>query len=229
MSCKIVKAVSPLTTDLLSPSTSMTTASVMRKALSFLFFLLVSGTALAAPVILVFGDSLAAGYGLARQQAWPSLLESRLKDNGYPHVVVNASISGETTAGGRSRLPAALTQHKPQIVIIELGGNDGLRGLPLNAMQDNLQAMIEASQKAGARVLLVGMQLPPNYGLDYTKRFAASFAALAKQHKTGLVPFLLEGFAENMDAYQADRLHPNAASQPQMLANVWKGLKPLLR
>ena len=201
----------------------------MRKALSFLFLLLVSGAALAAPVILVFGDSLAAGYGLARQQAWPSLMESRLKDNGYPHVVVNASISGETTAGGRSRLPAALTQHKPQIVIIELGGNDGLRGLPLNAMQDNLQAMIEASHKAGARVLLIGMQLPPNYGLDYTKRFAASFAVLAKQHKTGLVPFLLEGFAENMDAYQADRLHPNAASQPQMLENVWKGLKPLLR
>lgn len=183
----------------------------------------------AAPSILVFGDSLSAGYGIARQDAWPSLLETRLKDSGYSHVVVNASISGETTAGGRSRLPEAIRQHQPRIVIIELGANDGLRGLPLASMRDNLNAMIRTSKQAGARVMVVGMRIPPNYGRDYTEKFAATFSELAKEHKTALVPFLFEGFALRADAFQADRLHPTAASQPLMLETIWKQLKPLLK
>ncbi|HTJ97679.1 MAG TPA: arylesterase [Rhodocyclaceae bacterium] len=200
----------------------------MRKILLSLFVALLASHAAASQNILVFGDSLSAGYGLAKQEAWPSLLDIRLKDKAPAYTVVNASISGETTAGGRSRLDAALQQHKPAIVIIELGANDGLRGLPLASMQDNLAAMIQNSQKAGAKVILIGMRLPPNYGKDYTEKFAANYASLSKQHKTGLVPFLFEGL-NNADAFQADRLHPTAASQPQMLDTVWKVLKPLLK
>ena len=177
----------------------------------------------------MFGDSLSAGYGIARPAAWPSLLETRLKDSGYSHTVVNASISGETTAGGRSRLPAALKQHQPGIIIIELGANDGLRGLPVASMRDNLNAMIRSSQQAGARVMIIGMRIPPNYGRDYTEKFAATFSELAKEHKTALVPFLFEGFALRADAFQPDRLHPTAASQPLMLDTIWKQLKPLLK
>lgn len=177
----------------------------------------------------MFGDSLSAGYGIARQDAWPSLLEIRLKDSGYSHTVVNASISGETTAGGRSRLPAALKQHQPTIVIIELGANDGLRGLPVATMRDNLNAMIRSSKQAGARVMIIGMRIPPNYGRDYTEKFAATFSELAKEHKTALVPFLFEGFALRADAFQPDRLHPTAATQPLMLETIWKQLTPLLK
>jgi acyl-CoA thioesterase-1 len=204
----------------------------MRKILLSLFVLLmplIAPPAQAAPTVLVFGDSLSAGYGIARQDAWPTLLEARLKDSGYPYAVVNASISGETTAGGRSRLPALLQQHAPKIVVIELGPNDGLRGLPVAAMRDNLEAMIKASQQAGARVLLIGMRIPPNYGREYTEKFAATYSELAKQHKTALVPFLFEGFAMRTNAFQADRLHPTAASQSLMLDTIWKQLKPLLR
>ncbi|HTH94176.1 MAG TPA: arylesterase [Rhodocyclaceae bacterium] len=211
----------------------------MRKFLCFLpcFLLCVltpSTSALAAepvatPTILVFGDSLSAGYGLAREQAWPSLLGSRLKDSGSAYAVVNASVSGETTAGGLSRLPLALQQHKPTIVIIELGANDGLRGLPIAAMRTNLTTMINASKAIGARVLLIGMRLPPNYGPDYTTQFAESYTLLAKQKQTALVPFLFEGFAGNPDAFQADHLHPTAASQTIMLNTVWQKLKPMLR
>lgn len=183
----------------------------------------------AAATILVFGDSLSAGYGIARQDAWPSLLETRLKDSGYSYAVVNASISGETTAGGRSRLPEAIKQHQPKVVIIELGANDGLRGLPVASMRDNLQSMVKLSQQAGARVMLVGMRIPPNYGRDYTEKFAATFTELSKEHKTALVPFLFEGFAGKVDAFQPDRLHPTAATQPLMLDTIWKQLKPLLR
>ncbi|HWV18961.1 MAG TPA: arylesterase [Rhodocyclaceae bacterium] len=201
----------------------------MRRILLLLTTLCLASLVHAAPSILVFGDSLSAGYGIARQAAWPSLLETRLKDSGYSHTVVNASISGETTAGGRSRLPAALKQHQPRIVIIELGANDGLRGLPVASMRDNLNAMIRSSQQAGARVMLVGMRIPPNYGRDYTEKFSATFTELAKEHKTALVPFLFEGFALRADAFQADRLHPTAASQPLMLDTIWKQLQPLLR
>jgi acyl-CoA thioesterase-1 len=203
----------------------------MRKTLLLIALLLPAAAVFASPAaqtILVLGDSLSAGYGIARQDAWPSLLEARLKDSGYSHAVVNASISGETTSGGRTRLPELLKQ-QPKVVIIELGANDGLRGLPVATTKDNLQAMIKLSQQAGARVLLVGMRLPANYGRDYTEKFAASYTELAKAHKTALVPFLFEGFAERSDAFQPDRLHPTAASQPLMLDTIWKQLKPLLR
>jgi acyl-CoA thioesterase I len=180
------------------------------------------------PVLLVVGDSLSAEYGLARGTGWVQLLSDRLRANGSDYRVVNVSISGETTSGGRSRLPALLKQHRPKIVVLELGANDGLRGLPLNVMQDNLRAMIRQSQAAGAKVLLVGVRVPPNYGRDYAERFAAAYAALAREHKVALVPFLLEGFAEQLELFQPDRIHPTAEAQPRMLDNVWPALQPLV-
>lgn len=192
-----------------------------------------AGTALAAPapVILVVGDSLSAEYGLKRGTGWVALLEGRLAQEKVAAKVVNASISGDTTSGGRARLPALLAQHKPTHVVLELGGNDALRGLPLSGTEDNLAQMTQAAQKAGARVLLVGMQVPPNYGTDYTQRFAAVFEKVAKQYKTGLVPFLLAGVADVPDAralFQADGIHPRAEAHPKMLDNVWPELKKLL-
>ena len=179
-------------------------------------------------MLLVLGDSLSAEYGLARGTGWVQLLADRLRARGSDYRVVNASISGETTSGGRSRLPALLKQHQPKIVVLELGANDGLRGLPLNVMKGNLAAMIKQSQAAGAKVLLVGVQVPPNYGRDYAERFAASYAALAREHKAELVPFLLEGFAEQLDLFQPDRIHPSVQAQPRMLDNVWPALQPLV-
>jgi acyl-CoA thioesterase-1 len=182
----------------------------------------------AAGTILVFGDSLSAGYGLKADQGWVTLLQQRLTDEGYGQRVVNASVSGETTSGGANRLPRALAQHHPQILILELGANDGLRGLPLTAARGNLATMIQAAQKARARVLLVGVQLPPNYGPAYTSGFRDLFGELAKAHKTALVPFLMEGVALKDSLMQADGLHPNAAGQPLLLDSVWRSLKPLL-
>jgi acyl-CoA thioesterase-1 len=182
-----------------------------------------------AASILVFGDSLSAAYGIAQSRGWVTLLAARLKRERPDYSVVNASISGETSAGGRTRLPRALTQHKPAIVILELGANDGLRGLPVAEMKKNLTAMVAAARQAGARVLVVGMRMPPNYGLAYTRAFDAVFGEVARAEKVALVPFLFEGFAENSDLFQADRLHPVEAAQPLMLENVWKGLRPLLR
>lgn len=182
----------------------------------------------AQPVILVIGDSLSAGYGLPANAAWPTLLQQRLSSEGYPHLVVNASISGDTTAGGRARLDALLAQHRPAIVVIELGANDGLRGSSIDAMRQNLDAMVLAAQKAGARVVIVGMRLPPNYGATYGERFDAAFADVAKAHKTALVPFLFEGFAMDEAMFQADRVHPIATAQSRMQENVWAALKPLL-
>jgi len=182
----------------------------------------------ATPVILVVGDSISAGYGLPAQSGWPTLLQSRLKAEGYPHTVVNASISGDTTAGGRARLDALLAQHRPAITIIELGGNDGLRGGSVDAMRGNLEAMSASAQKAGSRVLLVGMRMPPNYGPSYVARFDATFAEVAKVRKTALVPFLFDGIADDEAMFQADRVHPIAAAQPKLLDNVWRELKPLL-
>lgn len=182
-------------------------------------------------MILVVGDSLSAEYGLKRGTGWVALLERRLAGENIVARVVNASISGETTSGGRTRLPALLTQHKPTHVVIELGGNDALRGLPLNGTEDNLAQMTQAAQKAGARVLLVGMQVPPNYGSDYTKRFSGLFGKLARQYKAALVPFLLQGVADAPDAralFQADGIHPRAEAQGKMLDNVWPELKKLL-
>ncbi len=184
-----------------------------------------------APVILVLGDSLSAEYGLKRGSGWVALLEQRLAQQKVSAKVVNASISGETTSGGRSRLPALLAQHKPTHVLIELGGNDALRGLPLDGTEDNLSQMTQAAQKAGARVLIVGMQVPPNYGGDYARRFSGLFEKVAKQHKAALVPFFLQGVADGPDArslFQADGIHPRAEAQPRMLDNVWPELKKIL-
>jgi len=178
--------------------------------------------------ILVFGDSLSAGFGVGVGQSWPALLGQRLKTNGSAFTVTNASISGETTAGGRARLAAALTQFKPAVVILALGANDGLRGLPIAAMQDNLAVMARLAKRHGARVLLVGMRLPPNYGPKYTGEFADAFRKLARREKLPLLPFLLEPIALDADAYQADRLHPTAAAQPKILDHVWSALRPLL-
>jgi len=186
----------------------------------------------ATPVILVVGDSLSAEYGLARGTGWVALLEKKLAEEKVPARVVNASVSGDTTSGGRARLPALLAQHRPTHVVIELGGNDALRGLPLKGTEDNLAFMAQAARKAGAKVLLVGMQVPPNYGGDYGRRFGAVFPAVAAAEKTALVPFLLAGVADAKDPtalFQPDRIHPRAEAQPMMLANVWPELKKLLR
>ncbi|MCX7226836.1 MAG: arylesterase [Burkholderiales bacterium] len=191
-----------------------------------------AGTPPAAQTILVVGDSLSAEYGLKRGTGWVTLLENRLKTEKLNAAVVNASISGDTTSGGRSRLGALLSQHRPSHVIIELGGNDALRGLPLSMTEDNLGQMTQAAQGAGARVLLVGMQVPPNYGRDYADRFAAMFATVAKAQKAALVPFLLAGVGDGSDPthmFQADRIHPKAEAHPIMLANVWPALRKLLK
>ncbi len=177
----------------------------------------------------MFGDSLSAAYGIAAKRGWVALLGERLQREHPDYSVVNASISGEITSGGVSRLPRALAQHQPAVVILQLGANDGLRGLPVAQMRSNLAAMIGMSQKAGAKVVLVGMRVPPNYGPEYTDEFAAAFAQLARARKTALVPFLLEGMAEDLRLFQPDRIHPNEDAQPLLLENVWKALQPLLK
>lgn len=191
-----------------------------------------SASAAATPVILVVGDSLSAEYGLKRGSGWVALLEQRLAQEKPKARVVNASISGDTTSGGRSRLAALLKQHKPTHVVIELGGNDALRGLPLQMTEDNLSQMTQAAQKAGARVLLVGMQVPPNYGTKYADQFAGLFAEVAKRHQAAVVPFFLRGVADGPEPtalFQADRIHPKEEAQPRMLDNVWPELKKLLK
>ena len=182
-----------------------------------------------APVILVFGDSISAGYGLARvEQGWVALLQTRLKEQEYGYQVVNASVSGETTAGGLARLPRALDLHHPKIVILELGGNDGLRALPIAQMRANLLRMVELAAAAGARVLLLGMRIPPNYGPEYTEQFRSCYSDLARDKKLPLVPFLLADIAQSPNLMQADGIHPNQLGQPKLLANVWPSLQPLL-
>ncbi|MBI4987249.1 MAG: arylesterase [Rhodocyclales bacterium] len=193
------------------------------------FFLLFSFAVQAAGNILVVGDSLSAGYGLGPNQSWPSLLEKRLREQRLDYSVVNASISGDTTSGGRSRIGAALDRSRPAVVIIALGGNDGLRGLPIAVLRDNLRAMLEDARAHKARIVLVGMRLPPNYGIDYTRAFEQSYVDLARSHKAALVPFLLEGVAEKRELFQPDGIHPVAEAQPVILENVWKVLRPLLR
>lgn len=181
------------------------------------------------PAILVFGDSLSAAYGIATSQSWPVLLDKQLQEEGKAFTVVNVSISGETTAGGRSRFMAALEQFKPAIVILALGANDGLRGLPIAAMKENLAAMIAQAKHHHARVLLVGIRLPPNYGENYTREFATTFRTLARREKVALLPFLLEPIALDAGAFQADGLHPIAAAQPRLMQHVRTSLAPLLR
>jgi acyl-CoA thioesterase I len=193
------------------------------------------GAGVKAPLILVLGDSLSAEYGLARGTGWVALLGDKLAAEKINARVVNASISGDTTSGGLNRLSAVLKQHQPQVLVIELGGNDALRGLPLAQTRSNLAGMVSAGQKAGARVLLVGMQVPPNYGTAYAADFVKSFADVAKAHKTGLVPFFLAGLGDLNDPtaterwFQNDRIHPKAEAHPRMLANVWPELRKLLK
>jgi acyl-CoA thioesterase-1 len=178
--------------------------------------------------IVVLGDSLSAGYGISVQEGWVNLLAKRLASEGYGYEVVNASVTGETTQGGVSRLPRVLERHKPQVVVIELGGNDGLRGLPLTALRDNLQRAIKLAQASGAKVLLVGMMIPPNYGPRYAQEFRDVFANLARSNAIPLVPFLLDEVALKSEFMQDDGIHANARGQPRMLENVWPRLKPLL-
>ncbi|GLX88446.1 arylesterase [Pseudomonas fragi] len=182
----------------------------------------------AAGTILIVGDSISAGFGLDTRLGWVSLLEQRLSKEGHDDKVINASISGDTSAGGLARLPALLAEHKPNVVIVELGGNDGLRGQLPAQLKQNLASMIEASQQAGAKVLLLGMQLPPNYGARYTQAFAAVYGELANEKKVALVPFFLEGVGGKPELMQADRIHPAAGAQGLLLDNVWPVLKPLL-
>ncbi len=184
-----------------------------------------AGIAQAANNILVFGDSLSAGYGIAREASWAHLLQQELKDT--PYTVVNASISGETTSGGIRRIDKALAKHKPAVVIVELGANDGLRGSPLTETEKNLDTIIRRAKLAKAKVLLLGIQLPPNYGPTYTKQFRNIYPKLAKKHRIALVPFMLEGIPP--EQFQADNLHPNAVAQSQILANLRPYLQPLLR
>ena len=181
-----------------------------------------------ASVLLIVGDSISAGYGLAKGTGWVDLLAARIDAKHLPWRVVNASITGDTTAGGRARLPTLLLQHKPAVVVVELGGNDGLRGGNLRSTKDNLDAMIAAVGKSNAKAVLVGMKLPPNYGPAYTREFDAMFGDVAKAHNAALVPFLFAGFGDSGEWFQPDRIHPTAAAQPKLLDNVWPVLSPLL-
>ncbi|TVO65754.1 arylesterase [Denitromonas ohlonensis] len=190
--------------------------------------LVLTATLAQAATVLVLGDSLSAGFGLSADQAWPAHLQRKLDALPGKHTVINASVSGETTAGGRARLPQALEAHAPNVVVIELGANDGLRGLPVKLMRENLLAMVDAAEAAGAKVVLVGMRLPPNYGPVYTRLFQNTFAEVAKTRHLAFVPFLLDGFAEDRALFQADGMHPTADAQPRIVDTMWPALKPLL-
>lgn len=201
---------------------------LLRVILLLVVALAAAAPARAAQSIVVFGDSLSAGYGLPQGAGWVSLLEQRLRREKLDYAVVNASISGETTFGGRNRIGAVLQEHTPAVVIVELGANDGLRGSAVETTRANLIAIVAACRKAGAKVLLVGMRIPPNYGPVYTRRFEAMFAEVARQQNTSLVPFMLQGFAEKRELFQADGVHPNAEAQPRVLDNIYKRLRALL-
>ncbi len=201
----------------------------MHILLVWLFTLLVVPAALASGgTILVLGDSLSAAYGLPRQAGWVTLLEERLGERKFNHRVVNASISGETSAGGASRIDGLLHQHRPAVLILALGANDGLRGLPAAHLHSNLETMIRVARQRNAKVLLVGMRMPPNFGPAYTREFTAVYADLARRHRTAFVPFMLEGFADRPEYFLADGIHPNAAAQPLILEQIWTALAPLL-
>jgi acyl-CoA thioesterase I len=199
------------------------------KRLLLIIVLAAAPSAVFARTILIFGDSLSASYGITQDRSWVALLDKRLRDSGYGYTVANASISGETTTGGVNRIRGALKAHEPEIVVIELGANDGLRGHDIEAMKRNLETIIDVSRRAKAKVLLVGMRLPPNYGMSYTEKFQRAYSDVARAKKVALVPFLLEGFAEDPRFFQPDRVHPTADAQALMLDTVWQGLKGLLR
>jgi acyl-CoA thioesterase-1 len=194
-----------------------------------LALLSVAGAAPARPAILVVGDSLSAAYGIAVEEGWVALLERRLREEGYEHAVVNASVSGDTSRGALARLPRLLETHAPAVVIIEIGGNDGLRGLPVTELRTNLSRMIEAVQGTGARVLLLGMRIPPNYGPRYTQEFADTYATLAERYDAALVPFILDDIALDEELMQDDGIHPRADAQPLIMERVWERLAPLLK
>jgi len=179
--------------------------------------------------ILIYGDSLSASYGIPQQQGWVSLLQQRLEDQHFPYKVINASVSGETSSGGLSRLSATLNEHQPNIVILELGANDGLRGLPLSVMKDNLAQMIEQSKRSGAKVLLIGMKIPPNYGPKYSQSFKQKYQQLSQELKVPRVPFMLQGMENRPELIQDDGLHPNVQGQPIILENIWPQLKLILK
>jgi acyl-CoA thioesterase-1 len=210
-------------------------------ALFAVLVLMLSAAAAASPVpkataatspartVLVLGDSLSAGYGLSASQGWVALMANRMARSHPQWKVVNASVSGETTAGGAARIAGELKRHRPAVVVVELGANDGLRGLPLAQTRANLEAIIRAARRAGARVLVVGMRMPPNFGPAYTRGFEANYRELSKQYQAALLPFLLEPIAANRANFQADNLHPTAAAQPRLRDHVWPALAPLLR
>lgn len=196
-----------------------------------LFLVLLAALALpaqAARTILVFGDSLSAGYGLPQRSGWVTLLEKRLQAGGYDYKVVNASISGETTVGGKNRIEGVLRKHKPEILVLQLGANDGLRGARIDDIRKHLNAIVGASHRRGVKVIVIGMRLPPNYGPAYTNGFQSVFTDVARQHGAALVPFLLEGFADKRQLFQHDGIHPKREAQSLILDNVWPALEPLL-
>jgi acyl-CoA thioesterase-1 len=199
----------------------------MLRGLVFALCAVWSAAAAAAGTVLVFGDSLSAAYGISQKDGWVSLLGERLKPRDY--TVVNASISGETTSGGAARIGDALARFRPDILVLALGGNDGLRGLPVAEMKANLATIVRAAQARKARVLVVGVRIPPNYGRQYTAAFFQAFAEVAKQYRAAYVPFLLDGIGERQELFQPDQIHPTAAAQPLILETVWRGLEPLLR
>lgn len=201
----------------------------MLKRLLFVILLSWSGLAVAQDTILVYGDSLSAAYGISQQKGWVALLQERLKAKKLDYTVVNASISGETTSGGATRIDDTLRKTQPRIVVLALGANDGLRGLPIAQMKTNLGKIIQAAKREDAKVLVAGMHLPPNYGPRYADEFHAAFGDLAKRHKTAYLPFLLDGMATERSYFQADQMHPTAEAQPIILDTVWKGLEPLLK
>jgi acyl-CoA thioesterase-1 len=235
----MVSVPSGLVTCLLTSSARRTNADTVEMRSSFMKWVAMAvlifsaaGTSSAAapkPLILIMGDSLSAAYGIEVTSGWVALLDKRLAEQGYGYSVVNASVSGETTGGGRTRFPQLLSIHKPQIVVLELGANDGLRGLPVSQAKTNLQSMIETARQQGAQVVLAGMHMPPNYGPAYTGQFDAMYRDLAAQYRLPFVPFLLNGVALSAELVQADGLHPTAAAQPRLLDNVWPVLEPLLR
>ena len=203
--------------------------SIFTTLVSVIVFALVASTAQAAQTIVVYGDSLSAAYGIAPNTGWVALLENKLKQQNIAYKVVNASISGETTSGGLTRFAQMLKVHQPKIVVIELGANDGLRGLSLNDMQSNLNSMITQAKVKNATVMLLGMKIPPNYGIQYTQKFSAIYENLASKYKLSLVPFFLDGVAGNRTLVQDDGLHPTAAAQPKLLENIWPKLESLLK
>ena len=229
--CTIVSEPSGLLTRLVRFSALRTLSRIIGAcALSIGFWVIALQNAAAADrTILVFGDSLSAAHGLRPEQGWVALLDKRLRAQGYGYTVVNASVSGETTSGGLQRLPRALELNKPQILILELGPNDALRGLPLVNAKDNLSKMVDLAEKVGARVLLVGMRIPPNYGPKYTAEFVQMYADLSARYRLRLVPFLLESVALDSSRMQEDGLHPNALGEPAVLDTLWPQLVPLLK